>query len=122
MKAEFFKHQINKLHLRTECLDGQTYVQREKCPNTEFLLVRIFPHPALFSPNAGKCGPEKTPYLDTFHAVQPHKQDSYKYMLKRLNNTDKGSDLQLFRTPTADRTISLGGIKRNYGLLNHIGS
>ena len=23
----------------------------------------------LFSPNAGKYGPEKTPYLDTFHAV-----------------------------------------------------
>ena len=22
-----------------------------------------------FSPNAGKYGPEKTPYLDTFHAV-----------------------------------------------------
>ena len=25
---------------------------------------------SLFSPNAGKYGPEKTPYLDTFHAVQ----------------------------------------------------
>ena len=24
---------------------------------------------SLFSPNAGKYGPEKTPYLDTFHAV-----------------------------------------------------
>ena len=23
----------------------------------------------MFSPNAGKYGPEKTPYLDTFHAV-----------------------------------------------------
>ena len=23
-----------------------------------------------FSPNAGKCGPEKTPNLDTFHAVR----------------------------------------------------
>ena len=23
----------------------------------------------VFSPNAGKYGPEKTPYLDTFHAV-----------------------------------------------------
>ena len=36
---------------------------REKCPNTELSLVRI-----LFSPNAGKHGPEKTPYLDIFHA------------------------------------------------------
>ena len=23
----------------------------------------------VFSPNMGKCGPEETPYLDTFHAV-----------------------------------------------------
>ena len=75
----------------------------------EYLFVLI--------PNAGKYGPEKTPYLDNFHAVQPHKQDSYKYMLQRWNNADKGSGLQLFRTPTADRNISLGGIKRNYQLL-----
>ena len=25
---------------------------------------------SVFSPNAGKYGPEKTPYLDNFHAVQ----------------------------------------------------
>ena len=24
---------------------------------------------SVFSPNAGKYGPEKTPYLDTFHTV-----------------------------------------------------
>ena len=24
---------------------------------------------SVFSPNAGKCGPEVTPFLDTFHAV-----------------------------------------------------
>ena len=24
---------------------------------------------SVFSPNTGKYGPEKTPYLDTFHAV-----------------------------------------------------
>ena len=41
----------------------------EKCPNTELFLVRIFPHSDVFSPNAGKYRPEKTPYLDTFHAV-----------------------------------------------------
>ena len=29
--------------------------------NTEYLSV--------FTPNAGKYGPKKTPYLDTFHAV-----------------------------------------------------
>ena len=52
---------------------------REKCPNTEFFLIGIFPHSDLirrdtpylsvFSPNAGKYGPEKAPYLDSFHAV-----------------------------------------------------
>ena len=46
----------------------------------EFFLVRIFPHSdwtrrdtsylSVFSPNAGKYGPEKTPYLDIFHAVE----------------------------------------------------
>ena len=51
----------------------------EKCPNAEFFLVRIFPHSdwirrdmeyfSVFSPNAGKYGPDKTPYLDTSHAV-----------------------------------------------------
>ena len=27
------------------------------------------PYFPVFSPNTGKYGPEKTPYLDTFHAV-----------------------------------------------------
>ena len=46
---------------------------REKCPITEFFLVPIFPHLeylSLFSPNAGKYGPVKTPYLDTFRTVE----------------------------------------------------
>ena len=52
---------------------------REKCPNTEFFLDRILPHSdwirrdteylSVFSQNAGKYGPEKTPYLETFHEV-----------------------------------------------------
>ena len=28
---------------------------------------------SVFSPNTGKYGPEKTPYLDTFHAVSVKK-------------------------------------------------
>ena len=28
-----------------------------------------YSYPSIFSPNAGKYGQEKTPYLDTFHAV-----------------------------------------------------
>ena len=52
---------------------------REKCPNTEFFLVHIFPHLdwirrdtpylSVFSLNAGKYGPEKTPYLNTSRSV-----------------------------------------------------
>ena len=48
---------------------------REKCPNTEFFLVRVFRYGEIWSISPysvrmpGKYGPEKTPYLDTFHAV-----------------------------------------------------
>ena len=52
---------------------------RERWPNKEVCLVRIFLHSdslrrftpqiSVFSPNTGKYGPEKTPYLETFHAV-----------------------------------------------------
>ena len=55
------------------------YTLPEKCLNTEFFLVRIFPHLdwiwrdteylSVFSPNAEKYGPEKSPYLDIFHAL-----------------------------------------------------
>ena len=36
---------------------------------------------SVFNPNAGKYGPEKTPYLDTFHAV--HSSDMIR---KKVNN------------------------------------
>ena len=55
------------------------FALHEKCPNMEFFLVRIFPYLdwmrkdteylSVFSPNAVKYGPEKTPYLDTFRTV-----------------------------------------------------
>ena len=51
-------------------------VLREKCSNTEFFLVRIFPHSdriqidteylSVFSPNAGKCGTEKISVFEHF--------------------------------------------------------
>ena len=40
---------------------------REKCSNMKFFSGPYFP---VFSPNTGKYGPERTPYLDTFHAVE----------------------------------------------------
>ena len=46
-------------------------ILREKGPNTEFFLVCIFLYSdqIVFNPITGKYGPEKTPYLDTFHAT-----------------------------------------------------
>ena len=64
-----------------------TLWESQKYPNTEFFLVRIFPYSvwirkdtpclSVFSPHAGKYGPEKTPYLDNFHAVSPFPQDFF---------------------------------------------
>ena len=47
---------------------------REKCPYAKFFLSlfsRILEIYGVFSPKKGKYGPEKTPYLETFHAVVP---------------------------------------------------
>ena len=51
----------------------------KKCPNTKFFwsvfflysdwIRRFTEQISVFSPNTGKYGQEKTPYLDTFHAV-----------------------------------------------------
>ena len=72
---------------------------REKCPNTKFFLVRIFPHSdwirrdtshfSVFSPNAGRYGPEKTPYLDTFHTVSVFKNDWRTHSNLRLKTLKK---------------------------------
>ena len=54
------------------CLPFQLLTLLEKYPNTEFFLVRMFPHSDGIrrdSPNTGKYGAEKNPYFDTFHAV-----------------------------------------------------
>ena len=61
------------------CNEKVVQTLREMCPNTEFFLVRIFPHSdwirrdtshlSVFSPNAEKYGLEKSPYLDTFNPV-----------------------------------------------------
>ena len=68
------------------------------CPNTEFFLVRIFPHSdwirkdtsylSVFSPNAGKYGPEKTPYLDTFHAMKLCVLQSCDHIINTLKNEE----------------------------------
>ena len=67
---------MNKEKQCTSELMGHTL--REKCPNTEFFLVHIFPYSDYR--NAGKYGLEKTPYLDFFYAVIA-KQD-----VSRVNN------------------------------------
>ena len=42
---------------------------REKCPNTEFFLVRIFSVSVRIQSECGKIPTRKTPYSVTFHAV-----------------------------------------------------
>ena len=42
---------------------------RENCFPYLGRMRRDIPYLSVFSPNAGKYGPEKIPYLDTFHAV-----------------------------------------------------
>ena len=49
---------------------------REKCPDTEFFWSIFFCIRTEFGDllqNKGKYGPEKTPYLDTFHTVNTTK-------------------------------------------------
>ena len=48
-----------------ESFKTQSSPMREKCPNTEFFSGQYFP---VIEMNTGKYGPEKTLYLDTFHA------------------------------------------------------
>ena len=63
------RRKISEKQLRFRQLVFSTTKLREKCPNTELFLVRIFPHSdwirrytpylSVFSPNAEKYGPEK---------------------------------------------------------------
>ena len=68
---------------------------REKCPNTEFFLVPIFPHSnwlrrgtsylSVFSRNAGKYRQEKTLFLVTFHTVLMFMSSTSPTMRRNLN-------------------------------------
>ena len=61
---------------------------REKCPDTEFFW-------SVFSPNTGKYGPEKAPYLDTFHAVKT--SIFAKYKKKTTKKTNKNIEIHQLR-------------------------
>ena len=50
-----------KFFVPTTKLELELYTLRDKCPNMEFFLVRIF----LYSVRIFKKRPENTPYLDT---------------------------------------------------------
>ena len=53
-------------------------------------LLRDTKYLSVFSPNAGKYGPEKTPYLDIFHAVNPNAFILLRlYYYKQLNQTSQ---------------------------------
>ena len=46
-------------------------------------MLRDTEYLSVFSPNAGKYGPEKTPYLDTFHVVLLVASAAYIWLLNR---------------------------------------
>ena len=67
---------MKELKRISRLLLSEKHSLREKCPNTELVLVRIFVFISYFQIfwsafglNTGKYGPELTPYLGTFHAV-----------------------------------------------------
>ena len=80
---------LSPLFLSAKMMDCRVDIPSlcEKCPNTEFFLVRISrirtdtPYLSVFNPNAGKYGREKTPYLDTFRAVHLYQNSG----LHRIN-------------------------------------
>ena len=47
-----------------------SYLHKKKLFKNLFQIVKNTAWISVFSPNTGKYGPEKTPYLDTFHAVK----------------------------------------------------
>ena len=78
-KTWFFSPVLKKINRNKKMDAFQGCTLREKCPYRGFFLVRIFPHSdwirrltpylSVFSLNAGKYGPEKSPYLDTFYSA-----------------------------------------------------
>ena len=78
-KISCFVHQKSDKQSLLSSNSRSNIALREKFPNTELILVGIFPHSdwirrdtpylSVFSPNVGKYGPQLIPYLGTFHAV-----------------------------------------------------
>ena len=50
------------------------------CIWTEYWEIRSL---SVFRPNSGKYGPEKTPYLDTFHAVERFRNTLWKWTITK---------------------------------------
>ena len=48
---------------------SQSWFEVEPSGQSSFQKLKFWSYLTVFSLNAGKYGPEKTPYLDTFHAV-----------------------------------------------------
>ena len=101
-------------------LEYRPLILKEHCDDLLFL-VRLFfvnvwklskyrvifgPYFPVFSPNKGKYGPEKTPYLDTFHAVWDDKVLSWKINLFPCKL------LSLLKKPLISKTVKPSSIIR----------
>ena len=98
-----FRYFIHEIHLRYQlgliypcflCVlkaawRGLTVTVSLYCVNSFWYIASL----RLISPNTGKCGPEKTPYLDTFHAVLliPFVAGDKRYNLRRTVTSEKNS-------------------------------
>ena len=69
------------------------------------IILEISEYLSLFSPNAGKFEPEKTPYLDTFHAVPTETIVEHTHNCVFL--TCCKQDLNLWRTRLSILALSL---------------
>ena len=54
---------------------------------------RDAPYLSVFSPNAGKYGSEKTPYVDTFHAVSLNHTEEHKLIWLKQENCKNWGEL-----------------------------
>ena len=67
----------------------------------------------VFSPNAGKCGPEITPYLDTFHALLYFLKKKHFLYFQKWNPAFLSRRLKNKRNPPQETKIDFSDILGN---------
>ena len=139
--SQMFDRIVNTSLSRANCkkkgkLWDSSLAFREVLASTEWKVskygVLSGPYFPVFSPGAGKCRPEKTPYLDTFHALEyPSTYFHWTLMLvltcqslsyKTEKNFQINFYLTLVRTPSLCSSLCriCSGESKSYLLLRYI--